>query len=153
MLTSFANLAARFANPLLSFFLLQASLSEPMCTFQIIYHKKEYIQLVSVWNSTWTLGFNRKGIPIRARASQKRKNKRKATSPNPCTLFIRQRSDEQLLQRLADLSRDQQEYRQKISAHNAQIKQIEQGNNPLAQDSLIMAKIERLRRRRDDRVT
>lgn len=120
-----------------------------MCTFQIIYHKKEYIQLASVWNSTWTLGFNRRGIPIRARASHKRKGKRKATSPNACTLFLRQRSDEQLLQRLADLSRDQQEYRQKISAHNAQIKKIEMSNDPLAQDSLIMAKIERLRRKRN----
>lgn len=124
-----------------------------MCTFQIIYHKKEYIQLVSVWNSTWTLGFSRRGIPIRARASHKRKGKRKTSAPNACTLFLRQRSDEQLLQRLADLSRDQQEYRQKISAHNAQIKKIEMSNSPLAQDSLIMAKIERLRRKQDGQAT
>ena len=122
-----------------------------MCTFQIIYHKKEYIQLASVRNATWTLGFSRKGIPIRATASQKRRNKRKPIAPNPCTLFIRQRSDEQLLQRLADLTRDQREFRQKISVHNAQIQQIERSNNPLAQDSLIMAKIERLRRRRESR--
>lgn len=120
-----------------------------MCTFQIIYHKKEYIQLASVWNTAWTLAFNRKGIPIRARASQKRNNKRKTTSPNPCTLFVRQRSDEQLIARFGDLRDDQEGYRQRVRVHNAQIKQIEQSNNLLAQDSMIMAKIDRLRREKD----
>ena len=65
--------------------------------------------------------------------------------PNSCTLFIRQRSDKQLLQRLADLNRDQLEYSKKIKVHNAQIKQIERINNLLTQDSLIMSKIEQLR--------
>lgn len=95
-------------------------------------------------NSNWTLGFNKKGIPIRT-TSHRLKKLRKI--PKSCTLFIRQRSDKQLLQRLMDLNREQQEYNQIINAHNDQIKQIEQINDPLVQDSLIMAKIDQVSRR------
>lgn len=100
-----------------------------------------------MYNKEWSLGFNRQGIPVRSAGQRKRKNS-KATYLNPCTLFLRQRSDRQLIQRLVDLNKEQMNYKQKFKVHKQQIKQIEQINNPLAQDKLLMAKIDRFRKKR-----
>lgn len=85
------------------------------------------------------------------KASQRKKRKNlQKTYPNPCTLFIRQRSDNQLLQSLIELKLEQKKFKHNNRVDKKQIEENEKINNLLKEDLLIMDKINKIRQKKVD---